>query len=435
MQNKVRNLGLVTTMSFVISSMVGTGVFTSLGFQLLDINNIFAVLLVWVAGGIIALCGSLVYSELGAAMPRSGGEYHYLSKIYHPLLGFLSGWVSITVGFAAPAALSCMALGKYLMFVLNFASPQYIAITVLIILTLLHTYDVKAGGRFQTVFTSFNIILILVFVICGFFVTPKLQDFSIPLHQFSWADILSPGFAISLFYVSYAFSGWNSSAYIASEIRNPQKMIPRSLFLSTLVVTILYVLLNFVFLRTAPVQDLKGNVEVGNISAQHIFGHTGGSIMSVLISILLVSSVSSFIFVGPRVAQVMGEDIRMLKLLSFKSKRGTPLISIIFQSLISLVLIITMTFESILLCVSFILTLFTFATVLGVFVHRIKFKEAERPYKTWGYPFVPLIFLGSSAWALWFLITTHTKESIFGFLVLLAGSVFYFINKHIFNSK
>ncbi len=422
-------------MAFVIANMVGTGVFTSLGFQLMDIHNIIAVLLVWVAGGIIALCGSLVYSELGAAMPRSGGEYNYLTKIYHPWLGFLSGWVSMTVGFAAPAALACMALGKYLTLVLHFASPQWIAITVLLILTILHTYDVRAGGRFQKGFTFFNILLIIVFVLCGFFITPKVQNFSVPLHEFSWKDLLSPGFAVSLFWVSYAFSGWNASAYIAGEIKNPQKIIPRSLFMSTLLVTILYVFLNFIFLYTSPVSALKGQVDVGNISAVNIFGQTGAIIMSVLISVLLVSSVSSFIFVGPRVSQVMGEDIKLLKFLSRKSKRGTPVTAIIFQSAISLFLIVTLTFDSILLCVSFILTLFTFSTVFGVFVHRVKFKDVPRPYRTWGFPLVPVIFLGSSGWALWFLITTRPKESILGFLVLAIGSVFYIINQLYYSSE
>ncbi len=429
MKQKKSGLGLTTTMAFVIANMIGTGVFTSLGFQLMDVHNIVAVLLVWVAGGIIALCGSLVYSELGAAMPRSGGEYNYLSRIYHPWVGFLSGWVSITIGFAAPAALACMAIGKYLIVVLHFTSPQSVAIIVLIFLTILHTYDVRAGGRFQTVFTSFNIILILVFIICGIFVTPKPENFSVPMHEFSWKYIISPGFAISLFWVSYAYSGWNASAYIAGEIRNPQKLIPKSLFLSTFVVTILYVLLNFIFLLTSPVSDLKGKVEVGNISAVHIFGQTGGNIMSILISVLLISTVSSYIFVGPRVSQVMGEDIKILKFLSRKTSRGAPITAVVVQSAISLFLIITMTFESILLCVSFVLTLFTFSTVLGVFMHRIKFKDADRPYKTWGYPLIPVLFLGSSAWALWFLITTRPKESVLGFLILLVGSVLYLINK------
>src|SRR5208283_611408 len=149
-------LGLITTMAFVIANMVGTGVFTSLGFQLLDIHNIIAVLAVWIVGGIIALCGSLVYSELGAAMPRSGGDYHYLTKIYHPWLGFLSGWVSITVGFAAPVAAACMALGKYSGMVIHAVAPQSVASIILILITAIHCYDIGIGGRFQKTFTSFK---------------------------------------------------------------------------------------------------------------------------------------------------------------------------------------------------------------------------------------------------------------------------------------
>lgn len=430
MQQKEQKLGLITSMTFVVANMIGTGVFTSLGFQLLDINNIIAVLAVWIIGGVIALCGSLVYSELGAAMPRSGGEYNYLSKIYHPWVGFLSGWVSITVGFAAPVALACMALGKYSMMALHIGSPQSVAIIFLLLITMLHAYDIRIGGRFQNFFTSFNILLILVFIVCGFLVTPKLQNFSLPIREFSWRDLLTPGVAISLFWVSYAFSGWNASAYIAGEIKNPKTTIPKSLFLSTLLVTVLYFFLNLIFLLTAPVMDLKGKVEVGNISAIHIFGNTGGSIMSILISILLISTISSMIFVGPRVSQVMGEDLKLLSFLSYKSKRGTPLVAIIIQSFISLCFILTMTFDSILLCVAFILTLSTFSTVLGVFIHRSKFKDVDRPYKTWGYPVVPIVFLSFGFWSLWFLITTRPKESLLGFIILITGSIFYLINRY-----
>ena len=164
---QLKKLGFVTTSAFVIANMVGTGVFTSLGYQLKDTDNLIAVLLVWVIGGVIALSGSLVYGELGAAMPRSGGEYHYLSKIYHPSIGFLSGWVSITVGFAAPVALAAMALGSYTTRVFPVLSSQSIALSVLLVITFIHSLDVRLGGSFQNVFTSFKILLILIFVFNG----------------------------------------------------------------------------------------------------------------------------------------------------------------------------------------------------------------------------------------------------------------------------
>ncbi len=426
--SKIKKIGLVTTSAFVIANMVGTGVFTSLGFQLEGTQNIVAILSLWVIGGIIALCGSLVYSELGAAMPRSGGEYHYLSQIYHPWVGFLSGWVSIVVGFAAPVALAAMALGNYTSRVFPTISPEVVALVVVSVITIIHSYDVKIGGNFQTVFTSFKIILILFFVFCGFLITPHFQDMSSSIKTFSFREFLKPEFVVSLIFVSYAFSGWNASAYIASEIERPQKTIPKSLLISTLIVTGLYLMLNFTFLLTAPINELKGQVEVGYISANKIFGLTGGNLMSMLISILLVSTVSSMVFVGPRVSQVMGEDLTVLRFLSKKSKRGTPVNALLLQYGISFLLIVTSTFESVLTYAGVTLSLFTFMTVMGVFVHRHKFPDAERPYKTLGYPVVPVIFLALTAWTLVYLIFQRPYESLMAFITVFSGSILYAIN-------
>jgi APA family basic amino acid/polyamine antiporter len=437
---EIRKIGLVTTSAFVIANMVGTGVFTSLGFQLNGINNIIAVLALWVIGGVIALCGALVYSELGAAMPRSGGEYHYLSKIYHPWLGFLSGWVSITVGFAAPVAIAAMALGNYSSKIMGLSpeviaiSVKVIAISVLVILTVVHSYDIKLGSNFQTIFTSFNMLLIIVFILCGFLLVPQHQNITIAFKSFSWMEFLKRDYAKSLIFVCYAFSGWNASAYIASEIKNPQKMIPRSLFVSTILVTVLYFFINFIFLYTSPVQELKGQIDVGYISAIHIFGATGGRIIAVLISLLLISSISSMIFIGPRVSQVMGEDMTLLKFLSIKSKRSTPMYAILIQFTISFILIITASFEGVLIYAGFTLNLFTFLTVLGVFIHRKKYKEIERPYKTWGYPIIPIIFLSIMLWTLTYLMLDRPLESLMGFATVLSGSVLYYIN-YVFEKK
>ena len=426
---KVRKIGLTTTIAFVIANMVGTGVFTSLGFQLGGIPNLIVILSLWIIGGVIALCGALVYSELGAAMPRSGGEYHYLGQIYHPWVGFLAGWVSMTVGFAAPVALACMALGKYVHGVFPDVSPEFIAIAVILLITFVHTYDIRFGGNFQNIFTSFKIILILVFIICGFIFTPKLQDLSVHISSFSWKDYLNPNVAVSLVYVCFAFSGWNASAYIAGEIKNPQSTIPKSMFISTLLVTVLYFLLNLTFLLTSPASELLNKPEVGLISAIHIFGQFGGNIMGMLISILLVSTISSMIFVGPRVSQVMGEDLKLFRFLAFKSKKHqTPMYAILLQSAISILLIVTSSFESVMTYAGFTLSLFLFLAVLGVFVHRSKYKNAERPYKTWGYPVVPIVFLLLYAWILVFTFKGKPLESSLGLLTVFSGSIFYILN-------
>ncbi|MCZ6521671.1 MAG: amino acid permease, partial [Bacteroidetes bacterium] len=300
MKNKTNGLvqvGLVTASSLVIASMIGTGVFTSLGFQVVDIKSIFPLLMLWIVGGIIALCGALTYSELGSALPRSGGEYNLLSKIYHPSLGFLAGWVSATVGFAGPAALAAMALGSYLKTVFPELPADHTAAIAVILFSLIHGSSIDIGSLFQNFFTLLKMALILVFLGAAFFVeTP--QDITILPQSGDWDLLISPYFAVSLVYVSYAYTGWNASIYIVGEIKNPRVTLARSLLLGTLIVMVLSLLLNFVFLYTVPMNVLSGQVEVGFLSGTSMFGASGGKIMSLAIAVLLVSTVSDYIFLG-----------------------------------------------------------------------------------------------------------------------------------------
>lgn len=333
MDNKTRKIGMWTASAFVIANMIGTGVFTSLGFQLLGTHQVGAVMMLWLFGGVVALCGALTYAELGSAMPRSGGEYHYLSEIYHPSVGFMSGWISLIVGFAAPVALTCMALSSYVCRIFPVLNPKWIALGVLTLITLMHTRDLKFSGSFQNVFTILKIVVIIIFIVCGIVLPEHVEDYS--AQHLEAKDIFNPGFAVSLIWVYYAYSGWNASTYMASEIENPRKNLPLSLIISTIFVTLLYLLLNYVFLRSTPMDALEGEIEVGLISAHNIFGPNIGNMMGLIISILLLSSISSMVFMGPRVAQVMGEDHRILHFLSYKNKRGVPLAAVGFQYAIS----------------------------------------------------------------------------------------------------
>lgn len=424
----ITKLGLFSVISFVIANMVGTGVFTSLGFQLLGIHNSLAILILWAVGGLLAFCGALVYGELGSTMPRSGGEYHYLSKIYHPSVGFLSGWISLTVGFSAPVALACMAMAGYIHSVVPAFNPTVFALCVLTVITLVHSFSISTGSKFQNVFTIFKILLILVFVVAGFVLIDTPQPVNADFTSFKMGDLFDKNFAQSLIFVTYAFSGWNAAAYIAGDIKNPQRNLPKSLFISTIAVTAAYLLLNYVFLYSAPKADLAGQVEVGFISANVIFGETGGVVMALLISILLVSTISSMVFVGPRVSQVMGEDYKLLKPLAFKTKNQIPINAIWLQYAISAVLIVTSSFSQVMTYAGFTLNIFALLAVFGVIVHRIRFPKAERPFKTWGYPVTPLLYAAIIVWTLFFLMQTNTKESLYGLLTVFVGLVIYFLN-------
>ena len=197
----LKKLTLFTAVNFVIANMVGTGVFTSLGFQLADLSNIAAILMLWVIGGILALFGAMAYGELGAAMPRSGGEYNFLSRIYHPSVGFLGGWVSATIGFAAPVALASMAFGEYFNRVLPEVSPMLSAIIILSIITAVHSWDIKSGGQFQNIFTVAKIAFVILFIVAGLFFAPETQNISLSIDSGTWVDVFTPAFFVLLIYV------------------------------------------------------------------------------------------------------------------------------------------------------------------------------------------------------------------------------------------
>lgn len=418
--------------------MIGTGVFTSLGFQVIDLKDGFSIGFLWLIGGIAALCGALTYGELGAAMPRSGGEYHFLSKIFHPAVGFLAGWVSALVGFSAPIAAAAMAVGRYTTQTLVAsgviaAGKETVLVTAIVIgivtvVTIIHTMKIQLVSRFQVFFTVLKISLILVLV-CAGFALAKSQGLSFLPGPDSVKFVFSAPFAVSLVFVMYAYSGWNAATYVVNEIDNPGKNLPRSLFLGTLIVICLYVPLNLVFLYSSPISALEGKPEVGFIAANYIFGNVGAILMGALISLGLISAISSMVWAGPRVSQVMGEDYTLLAFLKKKNRNGVPIYALILQYVIVITLVLTAKFEQIITYIGFILSLSTFLTVLGVFVLRWKNPGLARPYRTWGYPFTPIIFLLVTGWMLVFVLRDKPVESLAGLATVLAGLVFYLIDR------
>lgn len=417
-------VSLFSATIIVVANMIGTGVFTTLGFQVAGLPSPFPVLMLWVVGGVGAFCGALCYGELGAMIPRSGGEYTYLSHIYHPAVGFLSGWFSIVAGFAAPAALAAIALGEYSGAIFPGVDKNAIAVAAIVLLSVVHMIDVKFGCNFQNFFTVGKIILIVGIIICGFWASHS-QSLALAPSGRDLGLMFSPEFAVSLVYVSYAYSGWNASVYVAGEIVQPERNLPLSLFLGTFFVSVCYVLINFVFLYTVPISELANKIDVGHLSAQAIFGKGGGDIMTLLICVALISSLSSLIMVGPRVTQTMSEDLGFLKILASTNKRGAPVFAVILQSAVALVLTVTSTFNAVLTYTGFTMALFASMSVLGVVILRWREPERPRPFKAWGYPFTPIIFLIFNGWMLCYLFIKRPLPSIFGMLTVGSGLLVY----------
>ena len=294
-QKPYRHLDVSTATSLVIASMIGTGVFTSLGYQLVDIRSVFIIIMLWIIGGIISLFGALSYCELASAFPKSGGEYYLLSKIIHPSIGFVAGLVSATVGFSAPAVLAAIAFANYFKPLFPSIDTTTAATIVILLLNILHAKGLRIGKIFQEWTTIFKILLILFFIMIAFF-SPNHQDISIFPVDYDFRLLISAEFAVNLVWVSYAYAGWNSSIYVVGEIVQPDKNVFRSIFIGTLTVTVLYVFLNYVFLLITPMSELIGKVEVGYLSASYLLGDGFAEVISFFIGLLLISTVSSYIY-------------------------------------------------------------------------------------------------------------------------------------------
>lgn len=417
--------GFYAAASIVVANMIGTGVFTSLGFQLVDVQSTFPLLMLWVLGGIAAFCGAITYAELGTAIPRSGGEYTFLGRIYHPGAGFVSGWISATIGFAAPTALAAITFGVYLSSVFPGLPETALAVVLVVALSGIHATTHRKSGALQSSFTSLKVVLIVVFCGAALIVTPDPQPVALVPASGDMGLVFGGGFAVSLIYVSYAYTGWNAATYLTSELDDVPRQLPWILGGGTALVLVLYVGLNYAFLRAAPMSELVGQVEVGYIAATHIFGPLGADIMGVALALLLVSTVSAMVVAGPRVLHVIGEDYRPFRWLSKTNEDGIPITAILTQGALAIVFIVTASFESILVFSGFVLGLNSLLTVAGVFVLRWREPDLPRPYRVWAYPITPIVYLSLTVWTLTYLALDRPSEAGVAFALIAAGTAVY----------
>ena len=411
--------------------MIGTGVFTSLGFQLLEIQSGFVILVLWFVGGITALCGALCYAELGASLPRSGGEYNFLSETYHPGVGFVAGWVSATIGFAAPTALAAITFGTYLASVAPALSPRWLATALIAILAATHATTRRASGGTQRWFTYLKVVLIAAFCLLAWTLTDASQDIAFLPVASDGALIASGAFAVALIYVNYAYTGWNAATYLIDELDRPRETLSRVLLTGTTVVMVLYLLLNYTFLYVAPIDALAGKLEIGYVAAKFIFGDTGAAIMGLVLALLLVSTVSAMTLAGPRVLLVIGQDFGALRFLARTNAHGVPVIAIALQAALAVTLVLTATFESILVFAGFTLGVSTVFAVAGLFILRWRRPELERPYRVPLYPLPPLIFLALMGWTLTYLLVQRPMEGLAGLAILASGGAFYVASRRL----
>jgi basic amino acid/polyamine antiporter, APA family len=366
MTKRRSGLGAPAATALVVANMIGTGVFVSLGYQLVDFTSAPPIMFLWLVGGVIAMCGALSYARLAELLPRSGGEYHFLGAIYHPALGFMAGLLSAIVGFGVPTAITALAMGGYLSKAWPAIPPRGAAVAVILIGALAHGLSARTSGRVQLFSTTLKLMLIALFLI-SVMILPGKGDIRWSIHPAEdFAQILKPSFAIAVFYVFYSYSGWNAAVYGLEEWREPGTTVRRALVGGSLLVTVLYIGLNAAFLAAAPVAELTGQQEIAHVAASALFGPQVGRLVSGLFAVGLFASVSALLWAGPRVLGTMGRDIRALRF--FAAAGEVPLKALLFQTLLAIGMVLAGEFGFLISFTQTGLTLCTFLAVLGLLV-------------------------------------------------------------------
>jgi APA family basic amino acid/polyamine antiporter len=444
--NLKREIGFFSATILVIANMVGTGIFTTSGFIMEELGNPQAMLLCWLVGGVFALCGALCYGELGAMFPRAGGEYVFLREIFGKGMGFLSGWISLIVGFSAPIAAASIAFATYFFRALpdsvssgstipflginifTLSPVTILATAVIIIFSLIHYHSVFLGTRVQNSLTVFKICLIVAFVAAGFCLgNGSKANFSEGLDM---GCIFQDRFAISLIFISFAYSGWNAAAYLGGEIKRPGRNIPLALFAGTAVVVCFYLLLNVIYIYALSPNEMSGVLEVGTKSAVSLFGDNISRYFGGAIALGLLSVLSAMIMAGPRVYYAMAKDGVFFELFGkVNSLRQTPAYAIFLQAGIAIIMVVTASFDKLLLYIGFTLSLSAMLTVIGMMLLRARQPDLERGYKTFGYPVTPLLFILGNLWIIYFCIKSRPVTSLFGLGTIGLGILFYLFFK------
>lgn len=431
-----RKLKLFSLTNIVIGDMIGAGIFTTSGLLLAQLHNPVLLLLLWVVGGAIALSGALSYGELGARYPEAGGDYAFLSRLFSPLWGFLSGWVSFLVGFSAPVAASSLAFSEYMIRILpQEYLPQEIdlvkkalAIGIILVFTLIHYFGLKSGSKVQDVLTMLKIGLISILLIAGFAFGEGSFEHFLPQNGVSFPGASLKSIGLALMWIMFAYSGWNASTYVGSEVYNPVKNIPRSLILGTFGVSALYLLLNMLYVYALDPSEMKGVISIGGLTANKLFNRSLDQLFSLFIALILLSAISVLTIIGPRVYYAMAQSGHFFGMARRINRSRAPGISILMQSGLAIIYVLSGTFEQIITFLSFSLGIFPILAVIGVFKLRSNKQSVQ---KMPGYPFLPAFFILSSAAILILAYLERPLESSIALGVVFAGiPAFYLLKRN-----
>lgn len=433
-----RGVRLRSAAALVVASMIGAGIFTTTGFQAADLGHPGWILLLWALGGLLAWCGALAFAELGAMMPQPGAEYVYIRETYGKSIAFMSAFVALVAGFSAPIAAALKGFMRYFVHfvpalgedarVLGMITASDLAAVALVwMLVAIHARGLRAGLGFTDFVTALKVLGILALVLGALIArggdAAHLTQVS-PQHDALSTPGLLAALATALIYVNFCYLGWNGAAYMAGEMEHPQRDLPRALLLGTLLVTALYLALNVVYFYAVGVDGLSGVVEVGLVTAQALFGTTGTNAVTALLCVSILASASAMTVAGPRVYYSFGEDVPLFSALTRVSPSSqAPTVALVVQGVVTSLIILSGRIDQIISYAGFTLTLFASLAVSCLIVLRITRPGAPRPFRAWGYPVTPILFLAVSAWTLVWAIRGNRDESLLGLATAALGGL------------
>ncbi len=438
----VRQLGLFDSTMILMGIVIGSGIFIMTGIIAKSLPSGGMLLLVWIVGGGISLTGALVYAELGAAMPEAGGQYVYLREAYGPFVAFLSGWVIFLVYMCGGIALLGVAFSEYFgsffpLFsnttylistdLFSVTNGQVVAVVLIILFSLANYIGVVFGKMVQNTLTVIKIGAILLLIIFGLLVDKGVPiDLSFDASGISFSQLVV-GFGVAMVAVFWAFDGWNNVNFVAGEIKNPARNLPLALILGTVLVGLIYVMVNVVYLKALPISEMAGVVTIADSASSVLFGTIATMFLTVAILISIVGALNGSVLVGARVYYAMAKDgLFFKKMATVHPRFKTPSVAIVTQAVWSSVLALSGTIEQLFIYIIFSAVIFWIITVAGVFILRKKQPDLPRPYKTWGYPVTPIIFIIACMGILINTLFESPLESLVGLGITAIGIPVYF---------
>jgi len=416
----------------VVGCIVGVGIFRTASSIATHVASPTWILALWLCGGLLSLCGALCYAELAAMFPASGGDYVYITNIYGRMWGFLFGWTKLFIERTGTIAILGFVFAEYAsrLFPISGPAQRWMAAGAIVLLTSVNLFGVKWGTYVQNVFTSLKIIALASLIIVGVIIALSPHAVAVDWRPAPLTGSLVQSMGVALVFVLWAYGGWTEAAYVAEEIIDPTRNVPRAILQGLTLTTALYVLVNWGYLVAIPIEQLPHTPLVAAAVMQQRLGHAGSTFIAWMIACSAFGALNGYILTGARILYALGTNHALFRRLSAVHPRfHTPALALVVNAAVAIVLVFTKTFEQIMTYSTVVISVFFTLAVVGVIVLRRRQPKLSRPYRTWGYPLTPLLFTLVMLGFITDVCMKQPAEAAFGFGLLAIGLPLYGISR------